>query len=763
MTLPEQPRALGGGPILPRRLTAAPPAPRPVYMPPPQQQQRDVLDTYRKIWAHRRLVLACTVGTALLAGIVGWSMPSRYTSESRVLVGVPQPSLEGIGPTMASMTFNAERVQSEGLVAQSRELAQKVVDRLHLNDDPEFNPDAKTAAPQIPAWARLLPTSVAEWLTKPKAKPPETPEQQARTAAMINNRTVDILLSKLDIATVGRSDVLKISATTRDPETASLVANAVADAYLAEQRDVKVGTASRVEEYMESRIADLRKQVDDSERAIEDYRKQYGLYDQQNGTGIMGQRLTELNTQLITAQTAKADAEAHLNDAQNLMRQGITGDSVPEVLNNPLIQSLKQQQAAAEQRLAQLSATYGDKHPQVTDAKAQIADAQRKIKAEMQGIINGLQNVARTANARYQAVLRDFNEAKGSLGSDNQNAIHLEAMERDAAVNRHLLETMLTEEKRLIGRQQLEAPDARVISRATPPVSASYPPKALILLLGTLVGAVAGMLIALLMEEADQTFRQSSQIESATGIPVVALVPEVKGKSPTAQVLREPVSPFAETLRKIHIALELSEMEYSPRTVLLSSAAPGEGKSVIIAALGRLLASHGRRILIVDCDWRSPSQHKLFNVSNKHGLASLLTDDSVVLDDCIHHDTLSGLELITAGHWTSKDTRMLTSDRMRVLLQTFAKNYDLVLIDTAPVLVGAEVLAMSRMVDKVLFTVRWDHTRRNAALQALRQLVEVQCDLTGVIMSRVDPRRYRQYGYGPLNYDYARPLADHFG
>ncbi|WP_044561127.1 polysaccharide biosynthesis tyrosine autokinase [Azospirillum sp. B4] len=762
MTLPEQPRALGGGPILPRRLTAAPPAPRPVYMPPPQQQ-RDVLDTYRKIWAHRRLVLACTVGAALLAGIVGYSMPSRYTSEARVLVGVPQPALDGIGPTIASMSFNAERVQSEGLVAQSRELAKKVIDRLHLNDDPEFNPDAKTAPPQAPLWARMLPAGVADWLTKPKAAEPLSPTEQARQTAMIENRTVDILLSKLDIATVGRSDVLKIQATTRDPETASLVANTVADAYLAEQRDVKVGTASRVEEYMESRIADLRKQVDDSERAIEDYRKQYGLYDQQNGTGIMGQRLTELNTQLIAAQSAKADADAHLGDAQALMRQGVTGDSVPEVLNNPLIQSLKSQQAQAEQRLAQLSATYGDKHPQVTDAKAQIADAQRKIRAEMQGIITGLQNVARTANARYQAVLRDFNEAKGSLGADNQNAIRLEAMERDAAVNRHLLETMLTEEKRLIGRQQLEAPDARVISKATPPVAASYPPKALILLLGTLVGAVAGMLIALLMEEADQTFRQGSQIEAATGIPVVALVPEVKGKSPTAQVLREPVSPFAETLRKIHIALELSELEYSPRTVLLSSAAPGEGKSVIIAALGRLLASHGRRILIVDCDWRSPSQHKLFNVSNKHGLASLLTDDSVVLDDCIHHDTLSGLELITAGHWTSKDTRMLTSDRMRVLLQTFAKNYDLVLIDTAPVLVGAEVLAMARMVDKVLFTVRWDHTRRNAALQALRQLVEVQCDLAGVIMSRVDPRRYRQYGYGPLNYDYARPLADHFG
>lgn len=742
---------------------AAPPAPRPVYMPPPQQQPRDMLDTYRKIWAHRRLVLACTVGAALLAGVVAYSMPSRYSAESRVLVGVPQPALEGIGATMASVTLNAERVQSEGLVAQSRELTKKVIAKLHLMDDPEFNPDAKTAAPAQPGWTHLLPGALADWLSKPKATAPAAPENQARQQAQIENRTVDIVMSKLDIATVGRTDVLRIQATTRDPDTSALLANAVADAYLDEQRDVKIGASSKVEEYMEGRIADLRHQVEDSEKAIEDYRRQYGLYDQQNGTGIMGQRLTELNTQLITAQTAKADADAHLADAQNLARQGLNGESVPEVLNNPLIQSLKQQQAAAEQRLAQLSATYGDKHPQVTDAKAQIADAQRKIKAEMQGIITGLQNVSRTANARYQAVLHDFNEAKGSLGADNQNTIHLEAMERDAAVNRHLLETMLTEEKRLMGRQQLESPDARVISVATPPAAASYPPKALILLLGTLVGAVAGMLIALLMEEADQTFRQSSQIESATGIPVIALVPEVKGKSPTAQVLREPVSPFAETLRKIHVALELSELEYSPRTVLLSSAAPGEGKSVIIAALGRLLASHGRRVLIIDCDWRSPSQHKLFNVSNKHGLASLLTDDSVVLDDCIHHDTLSGLELITAGHWTSKDTRMLTSDRMRSMLQTFAKNYDLVLIDTAPVLVGAEVLSMSRMVDKVLFTVRWDHTRRNAALQALRQLVEVQCDLTGVIMSRVDPRRYRQYGYGPLNYDYARPLADHFG
>jgi capsular exopolysaccharide synthesis family protein len=207
----------------------------------------------------------------------------------------------------------------------------------------------------------------------------------------------------------------------------------------------------------------------------------------------------------------------------------------------------------------------------------------------------------------------------------------------------------------------------------------------------------------------------------------------------------------------------MMELEEAPKTVMFCSATPQEGKSVLIASLGRLLASNGKRVLLIDCDWRSPSLHRQFRLSNKGGLATLLTDNTVNLEDCIKRDSLSGLDVVTAGFWDSKDLPALTSERMRQLLEAFSKNYDLVLLDAAPILVGAEVLMLSRMVEKVMFVVRWGHTRRDAVFEALRQLVDARGDLAGLVLSRVDAKRYRQYARSPLNYDYVRPATGHVG
>src|SRR5205807_7282241 len=225
-------------------------------------------------------------------------------------------------------------------------------------------------------------------------------------------------------------------------------------------------------------------------------------------------------------------------------------------------------------------------------------------------------------------------------------------------------------------------------------------------------GLLLGSAIALLREGGDQTFRRADQIEALTGLPVLAMVPQVGGRTPPSmQVLRQPTSTYSESLRRVQIGIELSEAAASPKTILFSSATPSEGKSVMVASLGRLLASNGRRILLIDCDWRCPNLHRLFRCPNKGGLAALLEQAEATLNDIVYNDALSGLDLTPAGAWNPQSIHRLTSDRMRLILQTFAKNYDLVILDSPPVLVGAEVLTMSRMVDKVTFVLRWGLTR----------------------------------------------------
>ena len=419
------------------------------------------------------------------------------------------------------------------------------------------------------------------------------------------------------------------------------------------------------------------------------------------------------------------------------------------MLNSPLITALKQQQSDAERRAAQLQSTYGAQHPQMLNVRAEVGSVQAKVNAEIAKVIDGLAREARTADARYEALAKNFETLKGQMGSVNDKAIGLEALERDATVNRNLLEAVLLRAKQSTGAEDILTANAKLVSPASPAQAPSYPPKALLALLGVAGGMMVGVTIALLREGGDHTFRLADQIEALTGLPVLAMVPQVAGRNqPAMQVLRQPTSAYSEALRRLHIGVELSETANSPKTILISSATPAEGKSVMVASLGRLLASNGKRVLLIDCDWRSPRLHQIFRCSNRDGLASLLIDKASDLENTIHHDALSGVDVMPSGPWSPRSAHLLSSDRMRHLLEALEQHYEFIILDTPPALVTADVLSLSRLVEKVVFVVRWGHTRQEAVIEALKQIVDAQGDIAGVVMSRVVSKQYRQYSYG---------------
>lgn len=731
----------------------------PVYVP-SQGNESDFFDTMRKIWRHRGGIIICTLFFTVIAVLVARQIPSHYIANARVLVGVPVARALNIEAIIADISPDAERIQNEAYVIQSRDVARQVIDRLKLSENPEFNPALRSE----PDWMsyldpmRYLPDAVRAYMSGQKASAPQGAVSPEVRAEQNLNAIIDTLLAKLDVTTLGRSHVLNIEARSVAPDTAAAIANGFSEVYLARQRSDKVEAGEEVEKFLTGRIATLREQVEKSDQAVESYRRENNLY-QGASAGVTAQQLTELNTQLIVAQTAKAETDARLGEAQALRRSGVDNQSVPQVLQSPLVQQLKGQQAEAERRLADLTSNLGPQHPRVVSTKAEINDIRSKVNTEVGRIIESLRHEARTTTARYEALRQNFNRLQGQAGGVNEKSIRLNALEREATVNRNLLEQMMSRAKETIGQEQLQKPNAKLISAAAPPSRPGFPPKTLLVFLGSVAGMLIGMAYALLREGVDRTFRRSDQIESMTGLPVLAMVPTLRGSmTPIAHVLRKPVSPYSEALRKLHIGLELSEAAQSPKTVLFGSAVPGEGKSVLVGSLGRMLASHGRRILMIDCDWRNPRLHKLFQCQNRNGLAELLCDQPQSVDDCIFTDTLSGVDIIPAGVFSPQAMRYLTTDRMKMILQALAPRYDMIMLDTAPVLVGAEVLTLSRMVDKVAFMVRWGDTKRDAVMEALKDLIEVQADIAGVVMTRVDPKGYRKYGYSELNYDYERPV-----
>lgn len=729
------------------RVLAASPLP----MAAPAAAPQDFLETLRKLWRHRGAILVSLVVCGGTAAAVALSLPPRYVAEARVQVGVPALRVMAVESLVSDVSPDADRVQNESFAVQSRDLAAQVVDRLNLTASPEFNP----VLAKPPAWrgyldpARyiaLLPGDLGR--VEEEATVPPTPEETRQ-------RVVDNLLGHLDVAVLGRSHVLSIKAEALQPTTAATIANTVATLYLDRQRQDKIDAASQAEKYLQTRIAELRDQVQKSETAIEEYRRKYGLYVGAS-TGVTSQQMTEINSQLIVAQTARAQADAKLREAEAL-KGASGGESMPDVLNSPLIQSLKQQLAEAERKLAEASASYGNRHPQVVSARAEAASLRSKVGAEVAKTIDSLRREARTAAARYDMLSQNFERTKQQMGGDNDRMIRLGALERDAAVDRNLLESMLARVKQTGGQDAIQQPNAKLISSAAPPGRPSYPPKMLLIFLGCAGGLLVGAALALLRDGVDRSFRRADQIEALTGFPVLAMVPQLAGRGgPLVHVLRKPISPFSEALRKLYIGIELSETAQSPKTIMFSSATPAEGKSVLVASLARLLASTGKRVLLIDCDWRCPTQHQLFRCSNRHGLAALLGDETITLNDAIHNDALSGLDVMVAGHSDPKAIQMLASPRMQQILTSLADRYDLVLIDTPPTLVGAEVLTLARMVDKVVFAIRWGRTRQEVAMEAMKQIIDARGDIAGVVMTRVIAKEYRRYAHGQLDYQYVR-------
>jgi len=714
--------------------------------------EQNLSGALRQLWRRRWMLMLCTLVGGVLTAMVVTSMPSFYVAESRVLVGLQGPRVLNVESIIADVSPDAERVQNESFVLQSRVIATQVANELQLVKDPAFNPELRGPSfwsklspanlrAQLPAW--LLDVVAPVW---PAGAPPVPPTDVQR-----ENRVIDILLSRVDVATLGRSHVLSVKAEATNPTTAAAIANAFAEKYVDFQRREKIKTMDRVDQFLMERIGELREQVRKSDQAVEDYRRANGLYKSGSGS-VTTQQLSELNSQLMAAQTAKIEAETRLQEAKELGRGGLSGETVPEVLRSPLIAALKQQHADAERRASEVAAQYGERHPSLRTVRAEAGALTARLSAEVAKIVEGLARDSRAATARYEALAQNFERLKLQMGAVNDKSINLEALEREAVVNRNLLEAMLNRAKQTMGSAEVVQSNAKLISPAVPTDAPSYPPKALLLFLGSLGSFLVAAAVALMLEGNDRTFRRPEQVEDMTGLPVLAMVPQVRSRTAAMQVLRDPVSPYSEALRRLFVGVELSEAVASPKVMLFSSATPAEGKSVMVASLGRLLASNGKRVLLIDCDWRSPRLHQIFRCGNGNGLANLLTDDQAVLNDCIQHDSQSGVDIVSAGYWDPRSSHLLGSERMVELLRLFSSTYDVVLLDSPPVLVTADALALSRIVEKVVYVVRWGHTHRETVMEGLKQLVDAQAELAGIALSRVIAKEYRRHSYRELHY-----------
>jgi len=514
----------------------------------------------RGIWARKELV-GISFGSFMALAIL-WlaTVTPTYTVETRVLLSPRTGEISSFDTENQPTMPDAETLQSEIQLLTSRPLLVRLVTDLHLDREPEFNPSLRDGAR-----AQILSLI------------------GVRGSALDEGEIADNVLSKLNVYQKGTSRVIAINFTSTSPRMAALVANRLAELYIASQIEQKKSVNSEATKWLGQQIEQLRQKVQTSEAAVEAFRSQSGLF-LTNGSTVPQQQLTDINAQLTLAEAARAEAEAKLQNARSLIASGNSVNSAAAVLQSPLIQNLRQQEVALRAQIAQMSETLLPSHPKMLEAQANLADLDRQIEKEVNKIVQGLENESLVASARVASVRKSLIQLQARMGTLNQDEVQLRSLERDAATNRSLLESFLKryEEANARAEADASAANARIVSRAQEPSEPTFPKTGAVLTLAVIAGLLFSLILSFLLEAFARGFRTAEQVERATGMPFLGLVPELESgprANPAGDVMREPFGLYAEAIRGLQGSVLTARIgDRRAKTVLVTSAHMDEGR-----------------------------------------------------------------------------------------------------------------------------------------------------------------------------------------
>jgi exopolysaccharide transport family protein len=558
--------------------------------------------------------------------------------------------------------------------------------------------------------------------------------------------------------------ILEISITSVDPAKAAKIANELVDVYIASQIEAKFEATREANVWLAKRIDELGQQLQESERVVESYRAANGLQGS-GGVTLNDQQLSELNAQLILARADAAAKQAKYDRARQILAGKGSIESVTDVLQSSTIAALRAKEAELAREQADLSTKYGPRHPSILNIEAQRRDTSRQISVEIQRIVGGISNEVAVADSRVKALQDSLNQLQDRAGANNQAAVKLRELDRQAAANRTVYEAFLNRFKETGQQQGLQTADSRVIQQAIVPTGPSYPKTTKILLGAVAASLMVGLGIAILLELLDNGITTPMQVETALGLPLlvsVPLIPVEKGADgkpmgPTEYVVRKPLSAYSEAMRSMRSTLALSNVDSPPKVILFTSSLPEEGKTTTSASFAREAALSGKRVLLIDCDLRHPSVHKalLGNATPKFGLVELLAG-SCKMEEAVMCDTESGLDFLPVVIGAVNPPDILGSAQMRSLVAKCRERYDLVIIDSPPVMPVVDSRVLGHVADKTVFVVRWQKTPLDAARIAIRELRHANVDVVGAVLSLVDTVSQAKYGYGASGYYYGR-------
>lgn len=689
----------------------------------------------------RRVLFFGVLATLLVAATVAvFAITPRYTAVARVMIDPRTENVVSIEAVLSQLKPDDPTIQSEIEVLRSEDTARRVIAQTDLDRLSEFNPQLTT-----PLVARLIESVDWPWLNAAFGAILAAPGA-AEQASAVPGQVVDAFLRRLDVEATGRnSRVIAIAFTSQDPRIAARVANAIADAYIAMQVESKLAATERAARWLSERLGALGDEVTAAEEAVADIRAATAASGGLN-PAIIEQQISQVNSELVRARAEREQAQAELRQVESVVAAG-GSQAVFDVVDPELLVRTNEQLMWLGRSAAELKARYGVEDPVVVEVHEAM---DRLIEETSARLIAGVRNRVKIAADKVGALeiqLRDLIAQSIELGRDQ---VTLRAAEREAQASAGLYETLLTRSKET-AQTGLEQPDARIIEHASPPHRPSFPNRLLLLgvaLMGSI--AVSGALVGV-AESMEKGYRSQERLAQDLSLRVLGEIPWIGRKAQRARPadlpLSEPAGAYGEALRSVALSLEMSAMaDRQQKTVLVTSSLPEEGKTSLVACLARTMALGGRRVLVIDCDLRRPSCHRHLRLHQSPGLSDCLSEGTPAAD-VIQHDADGGVDLIAAGAGVENPLQLLRSDRFRQLLREMGPRYDVILVDSPPVLPIAEARLLAAIVDRCVLVVRWRATAREYVMHAAELLRQAGGSALVAVITQAKDRLNHGYGY----------------
>ncbi|MEO1015990.1 MAG: polysaccharide biosynthesis tyrosine autokinase [Pseudomonadota bacterium] len=714
----------------------------------------DVIDFQRVLKAVRQrfgLFVASTLVTLIVVMVMTFRMTPIYTATSSIVIDPREKDIVDFGAVLSGLPPESAAVDTEVEIIRSRSLAGKIVDELNLTELPEYNSGLVE-----PSWISNTLGGVSSWVAslspQPEtAEPVRTPEA---IQAGIRDDAISTLLDNTSAVRVGSTYGIEIRARSEDPELAAEIANAIANQYLVEQLDAKFDATRRANAWLEDRLSDLREEVSTAEAAIEQYRAEQGLITAGNQT-LNERQIGDINAQLVIQQAELSEREARLNAVRQAISGGATAESATEALNSPEINDLRRQQADIIRQRADLETRYGRRHPEIQRINSEEANLELQIREAIDRIVTSLENEVSISRQRVVSLRESLSGMRATIAFNNRAMVRLRELERNADASRTIYEAFLTRFKQTNEQEGLTEADARILSTAVVPNSPSFPKKSLNFALSLAIGLAFGAVAIVIAEALDNQISAGDEIETNYQVPFLGNFPKLTGSAkrrPASYLVENPMSAFAEAYRNLRASIMFADLDKTVRTVAITSSQPDEGKTTVSLGLGRISASSGTSTVVIDGDFRRKQLTEIAGMTPEVGFLECLFGEAT-LDEAIHMDAETNLAVLplTATRHTPRD--VFGSKAFDKLIEELKERFELIIIDTGPILLMAETRVLAGKTDQVVVVSRWRKTTRAALRQTLQVLIEFKANIAGVILNQVDMNRYHRQGYGYANYN----------